>query len=209
VSAVARAAARALPSPGLRRPRERQRGQSAVEFLLVLHIVLLIALAVGDFGRIYASGVAVEDAAREAADYTAFDDLSASHFTYDAVTDTVDANDTTRLEALRRACAAVSSLPGYQPTIEATCTDSTSRCTTAAGSFCQLVIEDHRTSAPFVGTCGIDPTQADDTCGWVVHVTVNWTFQTILNVAPLPTSVNLTRDSRFAISALPSGASGP
>ena len=178
-----------------------------MEFVLVIPILLFIALAIGDFGRIYATGVAVEDAAREAADFAAFDDLAASHFE-DPVPGppvTVDAKDSTRLEALRRACAAVSSLPGYQPAVAAYCADPTSRCTAAPGSFCQLVVVDSRANQPFASTCGVDPVQADVTCGWVVHVTVTWDFNTIINLPPLPSTVTLVRESHFAISALPGG----
>ncbi len=198
--------ARRVPSsasPGRRDAGLAARGQSAVEFVLVLPIMMLLALAIGDFGRVYATGVAVEDAAREAADFAAFDDIAASHFE-DPVPGTVDAKDSTRLEALRRACAAVSSLPGYQPTVAATCADPTARCTAAASSFCQLVVEDSRANPPFASTCGIAP-QTDFTCGWVVHVTLTWEFRTVLNVPPLPSSITLVRESHFAISALPGG----
>jgi hypothetical protein len=190
-----------------RRARRREAGQSLVELSLVLPILLFIGLIVGDFGRIYASGVAVESAAREAADYAAFDDLAESHFEEPvpgAVPLVIDAKDSTRQEALRRACAAVSTLPGYDQ-VAVHCADPTSRCQAAPGSFCQLVVVDNRTSAPFATTCGIDPVQSDITCGWVVHVTVTYDFDTILGVAPLPSSVTLARESQFAISALPGG----
>ena len=91
------------------------------------------------------------------------------------------------------------------PTVAAICTDPTARCTAAPAAFCQLVVVDNRTTQPFASTCGVAP-QADVTCGWVVHVTLTWAFQTVLNVPPLPTSVTLVRDSHFAISALPGGS---
>jgi hypothetical protein len=187
-----------------RRDRRLQSGQSFVEFILVIPILMAIALAVGDFGRVYATGIAVEDAAREAADYAAFDDLAASHFFETA--GVVDANDATRLEALRRACAAVSNLPGYQSGVANYCTDPTSRCQAAAGSFCQLVVEDRSGSQPYLSTCDpTDPVQNDFTCGWVVHVTVTWDFHTIINAPPLPSTVSFVQESYFAISALPGG----
>jgi hypothetical protein len=178
-------------------------GQAYVEFVLVLPILILLAVAVGDFGRVYASGVAVEDAAREAADYAAFDDVSASHFE-EPVPGTVDAKDSTRFEALRRACAAVSSLPDFSQAA-GTCSDPTARCSVAAGSFCQMVIEDHRANQPWASTCGIDPTQMDVTCGWSVHVTITFDFHTAIDFPGLPTTVNLVRESMYAISALPAG----
>jgi hypothetical protein len=185
--------------------RSPSAGQAYVELILVLPIMLLLTFVVGDFGRVYASGVAVEDAAREAADYAAFDDVVTSHFTQDPATFVVDAKDSTRLEALRRACAAVSSLPDYS-SVAALCADPTSRCTTTVGDFCTLLVEDTRSQAPWATTCGTAP-QTDVTCGWSVHVTVRFSFHTALNVAPLPTTVDFVRDSRYPISALP--ASGP
>ena len=189
-------------------------GQAYVEFILILPILFLIAVAVGDFGRVYASGVAVESAAREAADYAAFDDISASHFDT-ADPDAVDATDGTRLEALRRACAAVSALPDFgsasnPTTVAAFCADPTARCSTTPASFCQLLVEDNRTVSPWGATCGQalpsgQAPQLDATCGWTVHVTVTFDFHTALNVKPLPTVVHLVRESRYAISALPAG----
>jgi len=200
------------------RGKDRRRasaGQSFVEFVLILPIFLVITMAVGDFGRVYASGVAVEDAAREAADYAAFDDVSNSHFE-EPVPGTIDATDATRNEALRRACAAVSSLPDYGPasdpaSVAAFCQDPTSRCTASGGpgTFCQLVVEYNGASEPWASTCGVEP-QLDNTCGWVVHTTVRFDFHMVidylpLDFLPLPTTVNLVRDSRYAISALPVG----
>ena len=191
------------PRPADRR-RRAQAGQSFVEFVLVIPIMLLIALAVGDFGRVYATAIAVEAAARSAADYAAFDDLAASHF-YEPSAGVVDATDETRRKALRRACAAVSNLPSYKPDVAAHCEDAASRCTAAPGSFCQLVVVDRRSTQPFLSTCGIDFDQQDSTCGWVVHVTVNWDFHTVLNVPPLPSTVSFAQERVFAISALPGG----
>jgi len=57
-----------------RRPRvDRARGQSTVEFALVVPILLVIFLAIADFGRIFAAGIVVEAAARDAAEIAAID----------------------------------------------------------------------------------------------------------------------------------------
>ena len=53
--------------------RHRPRGQSVVEFALVVPLLLLVLIAIADFGRFYTSAVAVESAAREDADFGAFD----------------------------------------------------------------------------------------------------------------------------------------
>jgi len=47
------------------------RGQSLVEFTLILPIVLILLLAVADFGRIFATGITLESAARTAAETAA------------------------------------------------------------------------------------------------------------------------------------------
>ena len=49
----------------------RSRGQSLVEFTMVLPIMLIILLTVGDFGRLFAAGITVESAARNAAEVAA------------------------------------------------------------------------------------------------------------------------------------------
>jgi TadE-like protein len=51
------------------------RGQSLVEFTLVFPIMLLLLLTVGDFGRVFASGITLESAARAAAETAAGDYL--------------------------------------------------------------------------------------------------------------------------------------
>ncbi len=53
------------------RDRERSRGQSVVEFALVLPILLLLLAATVDFGRLFYAYVAVENAAKEGALYGA------------------------------------------------------------------------------------------------------------------------------------------
>lgn len=51
--------------------RLRQRGQSLVEFTLILPIMLIILLVVADFGRLFAAGITIESAARAAAEVAA------------------------------------------------------------------------------------------------------------------------------------------
>jgi hypothetical protein len=48
-----------------------QRGQSLVEFALVLPILLVLLLGVADFGRVFTAGITLEAAARDAAEAAA------------------------------------------------------------------------------------------------------------------------------------------
>jgi Flp pilus assembly protein TadG len=54
-----------------RRPRSAEGGQSLVEFALVLPMLLVLLLGLADFGRVFAAGITVEAAARNAAEAAA------------------------------------------------------------------------------------------------------------------------------------------
>lgn len=51
------------------------RGQSLVEFALVLPMLLVLLLGIADFGRVFAAGIALEAAARDAAEVGALERL--------------------------------------------------------------------------------------------------------------------------------------
>ena len=90
--------------------RHRRSGQSVTEFAVVVPVLLVLLLGIADFGRLYASTVAVEAAGRESADFGAFD---TSYWD-----DTLGGGGnvaTTVAEMQRRACvaAAGSHLEGY------------------------------------------------------------------------------------------------
>ena len=61
------------PSVGKRRKPRRgcQRGQSLVEFVLVLPIMLILFVVIADLGRVFSTGVVIEAAARNAAEIAA------------------------------------------------------------------------------------------------------------------------------------------
>lgn len=65
--------ARRLAQPSLLDPpRERHpRGQSLVEFALVLPMLLVLLLGIADFGRVFSAGITLEAAARDSAEATA------------------------------------------------------------------------------------------------------------------------------------------
>jgi len=63
---------RPIPSPTqMSVGRRGSHGQSLVEFALVVPILLVLFLAVADFGRVFAASIAVEAATRDAAEATA------------------------------------------------------------------------------------------------------------------------------------------
>jgi hypothetical protein len=158
-----------------------------VEFSLVVPILFLLVVAIADFGRLYTSAVAVEAAAREAADFGSF---HASYWRVDPLAaPPIDNRSITEAEMERRACtaAAGSHLEGYREppgTIDhATCTNP---------SF----------------TVELEPVDTDPDC-WdsskppcMVHVTIDYDFDTLLALPPFPSSVHITRHSRFQMQDL-------
>ena len=56
-----------------RRWRLSRRGQSLVEFALVLPMLIVLFLGIADFGRVFAAGITVEAIARNAAEIVAGD----------------------------------------------------------------------------------------------------------------------------------------
>jgi len=177
--------------------RHRPRGQSVVEFALVVPLLLLVLIAIADFGRFYTSAVAVESAAREAADFGAFD---ASNWT------PANASTTTGLMQ-QRACvaAAGSHLEGYQSSDpnNNTCTNPTFACTLELGA----QAADCATSNGMVGTSDCSQPTTDPPC--TVHVALTYQFRTLLALPPMPSNVQVVRDSRFWVSNLTPASPAP
>jgi Flp pilus assembly protein TadG len=178
--------------------RRGQTGQSIVEFALVVPIMLLILLAIADFGRLYASAVAVEAAGREAADFGAFE--SANWTSANAAT-TVGMME-------QRACvaAAGSHLEGYattDPVNDTTCTNPTFHCRLERGADSA----DCATSAGVVGTTDCSLATNEPPC--TVHVWMEYEFRTLLGVPPAPQSLQIVRHSRFRVSDLTPASPAP
>lgn len=90
------------------------RGQSLVEFALVVPLLLLFFVAVADFARLYTTMTTIESAAREAADYGSF---QSAYWTDEPGV---------RAQMTHRACLASSTLPDYIGTTDsmaATCSN--------------------------------------------------------------------------------------
>jgi Flp pilus assembly protein TadG len=91
-----------------------RRGQSLVEFALVVPLMVIFFVAVADMARLYTTMSTIESAAREAADYGSFD---SSYWTDEPGV---------REQMTHRACLAASNLPDYVGTTDAmaaTCTN--------------------------------------------------------------------------------------
>jgi hypothetical protein len=179
----------ARPEP--RRSRQFEAGQSIVEFSVLLPVLLLLAVAIADLGRLYVSAVAVEAAAREAADSGSFESSNWSP---------VNAATTTGMME-QRACvaAAGSHLEGYETTDPAnnTCTNPAFHCSLELG----VDLTDCASSGGVVGTtdCLLIP-PADTPC--TVHVRMEYDFKMLLGYAPLAGTIHITRDSRFRMQDL-------
>ena len=170
------------------RDRAPQRGQSIVEFTLVLHVMLILLLGIIDLARIYTTMLSVESAAREAADYGTT--LGAGKW------QSPTPADLTVAEMQRRACVASSNLTDY--------VGSGGTCSNPSFAYCV------RTS--MAGPCGAldpadhceDPLRAPP-C--VITVTLSYQFHLL---APLnfefmgvqygiPSTITFDRDSSFAM----------
>jgi Flp pilus assembly protein TadG len=162
----------------------QNRGQSLVEFALVLPIVLILEMAIVDFARLYTTMLTVESAAREAADYGAFHWYNWQD---------TDSTNLTAAEMERRACVAARNLPDYA--------ESGGTCTNPAFAY---------SLAPPPGgpsiDCSAEPSPSDDPCRVTVTLTYDFHLFAPLSLEffgmqlGLPNSLSFSRDSTFAIS---------
>jgi Flp pilus assembly protein TadG len=180
------------PLRPLTRRGTASRGQSVVEFALVLPIMVLVLLATVDFARVYTTMMNVESAAREAADYGTT--LGAGKWQAGAPM------DGTVAEMQRRACVAASDLPDYADSD----TDPANGCTNPAFAYCMTPTTG--------GTCGpVDPVDGCEIPTRPQPCTVTVTLTHVFRLfAPLniqvggsefgfPSTITIVRDSTFAM----------
>jgi Flp pilus assembly protein TadG len=180
------------PLRPLTRRGTASRGQSVVEFALVLPIMVLVLLATVDFARVYTTMMNVESAAREAADYGTT--LGAGKWQAGAPM------DDTVAEMQRRACVAASDLPDYADSD----TDPANGCTNPAFAYCMTPTTG--------GTCGpVDPVDGCEIPTRPQPCTVTVTLTHVFRLfAPLniqvggsefgfPSTITIVRDSTFAM----------
>ena len=179
--------------------RKRERGQSVVEFALVLPIMVFLLLAIVDFARIYTTMMSVESAAREAADYGTT--LGAERWQAPTPMDVTDA------EMRKRACVAASNLPDYADP-ETPDDPDAGNCTNPIVVYCM--------TAPPDTTCEpVDPLvgNGDDCenplreppCTVTVTLTYDFGLFAPMNIEffgvrlGLPSTITITRDSTYAM----------
>jgi Flp pilus assembly protein TadG len=151
-----------------------------LEFALIAPIMVVLAVALGDFGRVFSAGIALESSAREAADYGAF-------LGSDAWAESLSPWTANDQDMRQRACTAMSGTWDFD--------NSSGDCSGNPAVTWQLV------KPAGVSDCS-GRTGLVEPCK--VHVTVTYVFHPIINLPPFPSSLTLTRDSWFAISDLPS-----
>ena len=175
------------------RDRASTRGQSIVEFTLVLPVMLILLLGIIDLARIYTTMLSVESAAREAADYGTT--LGAGKW------QSPTPADLTVAEMQRRACVASSNLTDYS---DPDGDPNTGGCSNPSFAYCV------RTSMG--GPCGAldpadhceDPLRAPPcivtvTLSYQFHLLAPLNFQFMGVQYGIPSTITFDRDSSFAM----------
>lgn len=195
---------RYLSLPFRRRPH---RGQSLVEFALVLPMLLVLLLGIADFGRVFSAGIILEAAARNGAEVAAQEYLQVRR---SSTAPTSADYDRIRDAALVAVCREAERLPDR----------------TAAGGMCSMpatavCIHDDATELPGYAGCGTGssiPPECTGMTGWTagnaggrlpnVEVRVCYRFTTLFNLEglslPLANGLNLgtiwlEKDRSFAV----------
>jgi hypothetical protein len=176
--------ARRIASPRRARSDGAWRGQSLVEFALVLPFLLVLLLGVVDFGRVFAAGISMEAATRNGAEAAAQEYVQVVRNK-----GTLAPSDYEHLHevALWTVCHEASVLPGYTPVTGAAQSppspDGTidSPCSTPYVAVC---VHDALGAAygpdPY---CGLDPTSPPAQCS---SISSGWNADNLQGAGALP-----------------------
>ena len=177
-----------MPTPFVRL-RGSSRGQSVVEFSLVLPILVILMIGIIDLARIYTTMLSVESAAREAADFGTFGSQKWNSVPV----------DDTEAKMERRACVAASDLPDYVGPDDS--------CSNPTFSY-QLSTDHGATWVDYDPVLACDDPSREPPC-WV-KVTLHYDFRLLvpLNMEVfgvrygIPNSLTFERSSIFAMTDL-------
>jgi len=173
--------------------KKHERGQSVVEFALVLPLMVFLMLAIIDFSRIYTTMLTVESAAREAADFATFGSQKWNDAVYSLPVTGTEAK--MRL----RACTAMSALPDYVGPDDS--------CTNPSLTY-ELSGDKGATWGAYSTALACDDAAREPPC-WL-KVTLSYDFHIITPVniqfldksLGLPSALTLVRSSTFAMTDL-------
>lgn len=158
-------------------------GQAVVELALVLPLLLLFLVGIGDWARLYTTGISVEAAAREAAMYGGF---SSTYWGYGNVSGAVSRMET-------RVCSAASNLPDYAgqtpsgPSTDITCTNPTMVLATGWTLSAIHTQDDAVNAGILVRPAGVsDCSQPPATTVCQVHIELHYAFHMLLGPVTIP-----------------------
>lgn len=173
---------------GLGRRSPGAGGQSLVEFALFLPILIVLMLAIGELARVYSTMIAVESAAREAADWGALKpgnwDVPSLQYT------------TTVADMKKRACTPTRGLTEYAGAADGT------TCTNP-GFVCELYLPASGTwvDCALPSTCALPEHIGPSAIPCKVRVTLTYTYVLIAptELLGLPSSFTFVQTSVFNV----------
>lgn len=173
-----------------------ERGQSVVEFALVVPLMVILLFAIVDFARIYTTMMSVESAAREAADFGTT--LGAAKWQAGGMA------EATAAEMTRRACVASSNLPDYSDPDNNPLTG----CANPSVEYClaeSASVTCSPADPPPLSPAGCEDPDRSDPCTVTValryefHLLAPMNLQIMGASYGVPSTITFSRDSTFAM----------